>query len=129
MESLVLLELHERITLPALLNNAESWTLNKGEMDEIERIEIQALKNLFKLPIQIPNVAVLFTFGTLHTRQRIDQIQLSYLHKILSRHQTHWTLKTLITLEELNMTDFHCSIYLPATSFRAYDLTHSVVGA
>ena len=39
-ESLVLLELHERITIPGLLNNAEAWVLNKTESDELERIEI-----------------------------------------------------------------------------------------
>ena len=100
---MVLLELHERITIPTLLNNSESWTLTKTEVEEIERIEIQALKNLFGLPPNTPNTAVIFTFGTLFTKQRIDQKQLIYLHKILNRHQEHWTLKTLHTLDEYNI--------------------------
>lgn len=68
-ESMVLLELHERITIPTLLNNAESWILNKAEVEELERVEIQALKSMFKLPLQTPNAAVIFTFGTLFTKQ------------------------------------------------------------
>ena len=102
-ESLVLLELHERITIPSLLNNAESWTLNRSEMEDLERIEIQPLKNLFRLPLQTPNAAIIFAFGTLYTKQRVDKIQLKYLHKILNRQQEHWTLKSLKTLEQLNI--------------------------
>ena len=73
------------------------------ETDELERVEIQALKNLFKLPTHTPNAAIIFTFGTLHTKQRIDQSQLLYLHKILNRPTTHWTVKTLQTLEEMDI--------------------------
>ena len=102
-ESLVLLELHERITIPTLLNNAESWTLNKSEIEELERVEVQALKSIFKLPLQTPNAAVMFTFGTLYTKQRIDQIQLLYLHKVLNRSQEHWTQKILLVILELNI--------------------------
>ena len=50
-EALVLLELHERISIPCLLNNAETWILNKTETAELEKIEIQALKNIYQLPI------------------------------------------------------------------------------
>ena len=32
--------------------NAESWNLNKGEEHEIEKVEMQAIKNLFDLPQQ-----------------------------------------------------------------------------
>ena len=35
-ETLVLLELHEKISISSLLTNAESWTLNKGEEGELE---------------------------------------------------------------------------------------------
>ena len=72
-------------------------------MEEIERVEIQALKNIFKLPTQTPNTAVIFTLGTLYTKQRIDQMQLLYLHKVLNRPSEHWTIKTLLTLQELNI--------------------------
>ena len=66
-------------------------------------MEIQALKNLFGLPIQTPNAAITYTFGTLYTKQRIDQRQLLYLHKLLNRPATHWTQKTLNTLQEMKI--------------------------
>ena len=102
-ESCVLLELHERIAIPGLLNNSQSWVLNKTETIELEKAEIQALKILFQLPTRTPKAAVIFTFGILFTRQRIDQNQLIYLHRTLQRPVTHWVKKTLLTLEELDI--------------------------
>ena len=60
-ETKVLLELHEKVNIPSLLANAEAWTLLKSEECEIERAELQCLKNLFDLPIRIPTPAILFT--------------------------------------------------------------------
>ena len=60
-ETPVLLELHERINIPSLLTNSESWTLLKGEEKEIEQAEIQCLKNLFNLPLKTPTPAIIFT--------------------------------------------------------------------
>ena len=34
-ESITLLELHERIAIPGLLNNSQSWVLNKTETSEL----------------------------------------------------------------------------------------------
>ena len=34
--SAILLDLHEKMNIPSLINNAESWSLNKGDEDEIE---------------------------------------------------------------------------------------------
>ena len=102
-ESIVLLELHERIAIPGFLNNAETWVLNKGETNELERTELQAIKNLYNLPTRTPNAAIIYVFGTLYTRQRIDKSQLLYLHRMLNRPPTHWTTKTLLILEEMNI--------------------------
>ena len=71
-ETAVLLELHEKVSIASLLNNSESWNLNKGEEETAEKIEIQALKDLFDLPLHTPTAAIIFTFGTLYTKQRID---------------------------------------------------------
>ena len=38
--SRMILELHHKINLPALLINCESWNLNKGERNLLDRIEI-----------------------------------------------------------------------------------------
>ena len=102
-ESCVLLELHEKINISSLLSNAESWTLNKGDMKDIEQIEIQALKNLFDLPIHIPTPALHYTLGTLYTKSRVDQRRLNYLHKLLCKDSSQWPRKTLQILEDLDI--------------------------
>ena len=98
----VLLDLHDRKIVPGLLNNAESWSLNKSEEDEIEKIEVQTLKNLFDLPLHTPTVAILYSFGILHTRQKIEIKMLTYLHKMVLRNSIEW-MKTLSKLESLNL--------------------------
>ena len=117
-ETSVLLELHEKISIASLLSNAESWSLNKGEQMETEKIEIQALKDLFDLPLHTPNVAIVFSFGTLYTNQRIHLRQLLYLHKILNREANHWTK---ISLEVLNKLDIGWSKNIRSTLSK-YDL-------
>ena len=102
-ETPVLLELHEKVNVPSLLSNSESWTLLKSEEIEIERAEIQCLKNLFDLPLKTPTPAILYMFGIPHTSSRIDQKRLVYLHKILNRDPSHWTRKSLDTLQTLNI--------------------------
>ena len=96
----VLLELHDKVTIPGLINNAESWTLNKMEYDYIETAEIQALKYLFSLPSHFPTCAIIYSFGTLFTQIRIETKRLVYLHRILKRIDSHWTViafKILLT--------------------------------
>ena len=102
-ETPVLLELHEKVNIPSLLANAEAWTLLKSEETDIERAEVQCLKNLFDLPIKTPTPAILFTFGILYTSTRVDQKKLIYLHKILTRDPSHWTRKSLETLKISNI--------------------------
>ena len=99
----VLLELHDKITLPGLLTNAESWSLLKGETDKIEMIEIQALKHLFDLPVHMPTPAIIFSFGTIMTRYRIQKKRLIYLHKLLKRRDTNWTRMMLEILTSLKI--------------------------
>ena len=89
-ETPVLLELHDKVNIAALLTNSESWTLLKCELKKIEIAEIQCLKHLFDLPVRTPTVAIIFTLGTLITSIRVDQKRLIYLHKILSRDPLHW---------------------------------------
>ena len=102
-ETKVLLELHDKITIPGLLANAESWSLLKGEIDSIETIETQALKHLFDLPIHMPTPAIIFSFGMIFTRYRIEKKRLIYLHKILKRRDSHWTKVMLQILRTLKL--------------------------
>ena len=91
------------MSITGLLNNAETWNLNKGDTELLEKSEIQSIKHLFDLPLHTPNTAIIHTFGTLYTKQRIDQKQLLYLHRIMSRDTTHWTRMTLTTLKDKNI--------------------------
>ena len=102
-ETPTLLQLHDKITVPGLIANAESWNLLKGEKDELDKIEVQALRNLFNLPVHTPTPAILYTFGTLFTHLRIEQRRLMYLHRLLKRHESHWTSMILLRLEALNI--------------------------
>lgn len=102
-ETSVLLQLHDTVNLPGLLTNSETWNLLKGEKDELERIEIQAIKYLFDLPTHTPTPAIIFTFGTLYTSQRVEKKQLMYLWKILQRNSQHWTRQTLDQIVTLNI--------------------------
>ena len=99
----VLLELHETVTLSALLTNSESWALNKGEKDMIEKIEIQAIKQLFDLPAHTPTPALIYTFGLTYTSLRVEKRQLIYLWKILNRDSQHWTHKALTQVVAKNI--------------------------
>ena len=101
--SSVMLESHEKLCIPGLLTNCESWNLNKKDEMYIERMEVQAIKHLFDLPIHTPTVAIIFTFGLLYTTQRIDQKQLIYLHKILTKGENEWPKKTLKVLKTKNL--------------------------
>ena len=103
LETPVLLELHDKITLPGLLANAESWNLSKNEYDQVEQIEIQSVKYLFDLPLHLSTPAIIHSFGLLYTSLRIEKQCLTYLHRILKRTQTHWTAKTLKILECHNL--------------------------
>ena len=94
-----LLKLHEAVTIPTMLHNAESWTLTKTDMLKYEHIEIWALKRLLNLPEKTLNVAVRYVTGTLLIKIRIDYKQLVYLKKLLGRGDTNWTFQVLSALD------------------------------
>ena len=77
--------------------------MNKGDTDEIERIEIQSLKMLFDLPSHMPTPAIIFSFGLLYTSLRIEQRQLNYMWKILKRDSNNWTRKTMVHMMKENV--------------------------
>ena len=47
-ETNVLMRLHQTVTLPTLLYNAETWATNKSDRKEIDKIELWALKHVWK---------------------------------------------------------------------------------
>ena len=103
LKSTMLIELHETISIPSLLNNSESWLLTTTNTQELERIEVWALKRILNLPPKTPNAAIRYETGTLFVEVRIDQRQFTYLHKVLQRPEEHWTRHMLITLNEIGI--------------------------
>ena len=93
-ETQVLMKLHETVTLPAFLYNAESWTLNCSEKKEIDKIEIWAWKHMFGLPTTTPNPAIIFATGSLYATIRVEQKQLHFLHQLLQKNPDHYAAKT-----------------------------------
>ena len=96
----IMFQLHEAETLPALLYNAETWTLNIAEKKSLDQIEIYAWKQMLGLPITTPNAAIIHTTGSLYTSIRIQMKQLIFLQKVLKRDEGHWTKITLYALRE-----------------------------
>jgi len=99
----VLLRLHDAVTLPTLLYNAETWVLNKGEKKEIDKTEVWAWKTMLGVPKTTPTVAIIFVTGALYASIRVEMRQLLYLQKVLKKGNSHWALITLNTVKEKNI--------------------------
>ena len=82
--SKVTLLLHESVTVPTLLYNSETWTLNKTEKKMIDKVEIYALKKTLGLPKTTPMAGIVVTAGMLFASIRVEMKQLLYLHKVLT---------------------------------------------
>ena len=98
----MVMRLHETVTLPAFLYNAETWDLNCGERKEVEKAEIWAWKHMLGLPTTTPNPAVVFATGSLYATIRIDQKRLLYLHQLLQKDPQHYAVKVLKIIDENN---------------------------
>ena len=100
--SKVTLLLHESVTVPTLLYNSETWTLNKTEKSMIDKAELYAIKKTLGLPKTTPTAGIVVTTGVLFASIRVEMKQLLYLHKVLSKEPDHWTRITLMELKEQN---------------------------
>ena len=80
-----LLKLHNARTVASLLTNCETWVLNKGEREKLEKIEIWALKKILNIPKTTPTAAVWYVTGSLTTAVLIDKWQSLYLKTILDQ--------------------------------------------
>ena len=98
-----LIKLHETCTLPTLLANCETWTLNKGEREKLQKIELWALKKILNVPITTPTPAIWFVTGFLLTPILIDRRQLLYLKTLLNRPTDDWTRQMLFALQKNNI--------------------------
>ena len=94
-ETKVLLKLHDAVTLPSFLYNAESWTLNNEERKEADKIILWAWKQMLGLPTTTPTPAVIFATGSLYASIHINLKQLLYLHRLLQKGVGHWAYEAL----------------------------------
>ena len=46
----LMIELHETINIPSMLNNCESWLLTDGDLKDLEKLELWCLKRILNLP-------------------------------------------------------------------------------
>ena len=98
----IALELHEVVTIPTLLYNSETWTINKTEKSFINRAEVYAMKKVLGLPKTTPTAGIVPSTGMMSASVRIEMKQLIYLQKILKKAESHWTRVTLMALQEQN---------------------------
>ena len=96
----IALELHEVVTIPTLLYNSETWTINKTEKDSINRAEIQAMKRVLGLPSTTPSAGIVVSTGILFASVRIVTKQLICLQKLLKKDCDNWARITLMALKE-----------------------------
>ena len=95
-----IIKLHESITIPTLLYDAETWPLNATMSANLDRMELWAWKSMIGLPKTTPTAAVMFCCGALYPSIRIKTKQLLYLHKVLNKDSEHWALQTVLDLRE-----------------------------
>ena len=67
LQTKALIKLHETCTLATLITNCETWTLNKGEREKLQKIELWALKKMLNVPVPTPTPAIWFITGFLLT--------------------------------------------------------------
>ena len=95
-----IIKLHEAVTIPTLLYDAETWPLNATAMTSMNRFEVWAWKSVIGLPKTTPTAAVMFCCGSLYPSIRIQIKQLLYFHKVLQKQCDHLTQVTLADLRE-----------------------------
>ena len=93
-----LLKMHESCTVSTLLANCETWVLNKGEREKLQRIELWALKKILNVPRTTPTPAIWYKTGLLLTPILVNKRQLLYLKTLLDRPTNDWTKQMLLVL-------------------------------
>ena len=90
--------MHNARTMASMLTNCETWVLNKGEREKLEKIELWALKKILDVPKTTPTPAIWYITGLLTTSILIDKRQLLYIKTILDRPDQDPNKKMLICL-------------------------------
>ena len=70
--------------LPRLLYGLEVLSLNKKQLDELEKFHLEALKNIQSLPTRTANSVTYLLLGALPLKAEMDRKQLGLFHSIVT---------------------------------------------
>ena len=81
----VIISIYEKTIIPAILYNLEVWTnWRKKDWEEMEKVQAEALKIMFDLPISTPYWGMLAEFGIWTMRKRVMYKKMSLYHNIIN---------------------------------------------
>ena len=108
--------------IPILTYAAESWIPTKAEIKKIQQILDNTIKRILETPRTTPNDAIILETGIWNIESLLEQKQLSYYHRILTRvdtesllykiatdSETQWNKNIKKTMEKHNITENHMS--------------------
>jgi hypothetical protein len=79
------LELHDKCLIPSLLYNCETWILTEKEKNQINDLQIKALRALLRTPPAVPKLAYQAELGIQPLMASVHARQLGYLWKLLDQ--------------------------------------------
>ena len=94
----VALILRNSLLVSSLLCNSESWyNLTKAEVNLIESVDLQLLRNVFNVPKSTPKEMFYLEMGCLPLRYLIKKRKILFLHYILNENQNSMIYRFLMT--------------------------------
>ena len=92
---------YEGIVMAKLLYNCETWTnLTSGNLQELEKIQNNAIKRLLRIPFSTPSMGLLHELKLPTVKARIAIKKLMYFHKLLKNKES---LAYLVLKEQENL--------------------------
>ena len=84
MNSNIIIQLYKSCILPSLLFGAETWNITSKQIQLLEKIQYDSIRQLFKLPQGTPLPALLGETGLIYIEDIIFQRQINFLHRIIN---------------------------------------------
>ena len=79
------LELYNSMLVNKILFNCQSWShLKKTELKDLEKVQLQTLKQIMRVPYSTSNAGTYLELGILPLRYIIQKRRLAFLHHILT---------------------------------------------
>ena len=99
----VILELYQECIIPAMLYGAETWQINKKQLNKIEDIQYKCLRRILKTPDSTPKPALKGETGNIYMEQRIKKMQFAYIHKLSQMKETRCLVAQMNYYRDNNM--------------------------